>query len=103
MVTDIHAMGTSKEFLTTLQDNVIKRGATNRLLVDSARVECSDQVMTYLRLLFIDIWQSEAYHQHQNPAERRWQTVKRVTNRLLAYTGADPDCWLLAMQYVSLS
>ena len=70
MVTDIHAMGTSKELFTTLQDTVIKGGAPNCLLADSARVECSYRVMTYLRLLFIDIWQSEAYHQHQNPAER---------------------------------
>ena len=78
-----------------------ERGAMNRLLVDSATVECSEKVLDFLRQLVIQIWQSEPKQQHQNPAERRWQTVKRVTNRFLAYTGADPDCWLLAMQYVS--
>ena len=62
-------------------------------------MECSDRVMTYLRMLFIEIWQSEAYHQHQNPAERRWQTVKQISNRLLAHTGADPSLWLKALKY----
>ena len=100
-VTDVYGMKQHKHFVKTLQDVVRKRGAMNRLLVDSATVECSEKVLDFLRQLVIQIWQLEPKQQHQNPAEQRWQTVKQVTNRLLAYTGADSDCWLLGMQYVS--
>ena len=77
-----------------------QRGAPRQLLVDSANVECSEKVLDFLRQLIIQLWQSEPYHQYQNASERRWQTVKRVTNRLMHFTGAPPPCWLLAVQYV---
>ena len=80
MVTDVQPMKSESEFLSSLQDNVNKRGAPNRLLVDSAKSESSWRVTDYLWMLFISLWQSEAYHQHQNAAERRWQTIKRITN-----------------------
>jgi hypothetical protein len=41
-------------------------------------------------------WQSEPHQQHQNPAERRYQTIKNCTIR----TGAPANTWLLALQYV---
>ena len=72
-----------------------------RLLVDSCRTECSEKVHDFLRQLVIQFQQSEPYQQHQNPSERRWQTVQRISNRVLAFTGAPDDCWLLAVQYVS--
>jgi hypothetical protein len=50
--------------------------------------------------LFISDWQSEPYHQHQNPAERRYNTVKTWTNVLLDRTGAPPELWLEALRYV---
>ena len=55
--------------------------------------------------MFFDIfvsmdWQSELLYQHQNFAERRYREVKHNTNRILNATGAQDDCWLLAMEYV---
>ena len=102
MDTDVEEMKTQSEFPSAFQDNVRKRGAPNRLLVDSAKVECSEAVLSYLRLLCIGLWQSEPYHQHQNAAERRWQTVKRIANRILAHSGADDSLWLKAIRYVCL-
>ena len=93
-------MSRPKKFLRALQDNVRERGAMKQLLVDSANVECSEKVMDYLGMLVIEFWQSEPWQQHQQPSERRWQTVKRVANRLLNFTGAPPKCWLLACEYV---
>jgi hypothetical protein len=52
------------------------------------------------RNLFIRNWQSEPYKQQQNPAERRFQTVKRVTNNVLDRTGAPAYTWLLCLMYV---
>ena len=100
-VTDAYGMERKKHFIKSLQDNVRDRGAMRRLLVDSCRTECSKKVHDFLRLLVIQFWQSEPYHQHQNPSERRWQTVQRISNRILGFTGAPDDCWLLAVQYVS--
>ena len=99
-VTDVKGMSRPKKFLRALQDVARERGAMKRLLVDSANVECSEKVMDYLGMLVIEFWQSEPWQQHQQPSEQRWQTVKRVANRLLNFTGAPPNCWLLACEYV---
>ena len=100
LVTDIYGMKNDKEFVNTLEDNIRKRGAMDKLISDRAQVEISKRVHDILRALFIDDWQSEPHRQHQNPAERRIQTVKRRTNTLLDRTGAPAYTWLLAITYV---
>ncbi len=47
----------------------------------------------------ISDWQSEPNQQHQNPAERHYQDVKRLTNTLLDRTGAPSSFWFLAMTH----
>ena len=100
LVTDVYPMKFESDFPRTLQDNIRKRGAMDKLASDSARVEISSKVNDILRHYIIDDWQSEPYHEHQNPAERRYQVVKRYTNIILDRTGAPPETWLLCMQYV---
>ena len=77
-------MHTEKQFPNTLEDNIRTRGAMEKLISDSAQVEKSVRVKDILRSFTIQDWQSEAYMQHQNYAERRWQTVKTTTNTLQA-------------------
>ena len=101
LVSDVYGVKTDKQFLQTLQDVVRKRGAPNKLVSDSARAETSKAVKDYLRWLLIDDWQSEPHRQNQNPAERRYQDVKRTANRILDRTGAPPTLWLLALRYTS--
>jgi hypothetical protein len=43
---------------------------------------------------------SEPYQHHQNPVERRYQTVNNATNRILDRTGAPAHLWLLCLLYV---
>ena len=93
-------MKTDKQFVNTLEDVIRRRGAPTKLVSDHAQVEISKRVLDLLRSLCIDNWQSEPYQQHQNPAERRYQTVKRVTNTLMDRTGAPADTWFLCMSYV---
>ena len=100
LVTDVFGMKSDKQFVNTLEDIIRKRGAPNKLISDRAQVEISKKVLDILRALFIDNWQSEPHHQHQNPAERRYQTVKRITNTIMDRTGSPPYTWLLAMEYV---
>ena len=87
LVTDVYGMKSDKEFVTSLEDTVRQRGAIDKLISDSAQSEVSTRVKDILRALFIDDWQSEDYHQHQNYAKRRYKTVKRQTNTLLDITG----------------
>ena len=70
------------------------------LISDSAQVIISNKVQDILRTLCIKSWQSEPYQQQQNAAERRYQTIKRATNRVLDRTGAPDYTWLLCLQYV---
>ena len=99
-LTDVYGMKSDKQFVNSLEDNIRQRGAMDKLISDSAQSEISTRVKDILRDLFIDDWQSEAHHQHQNYAEKRHQTVKRQTNTLLDRTGAPSFTWLLAMCYV---
>ena len=101
MVTDVFGMKTEKQFVNTLQDIIRTRGAPTKLISDNAQVEISNKVKDILRYLFIDDWQSEPHYQHQNPAERRYQDLKRITNRILDRTGAPPELWLLALHLLA--
>jgi len=100
-VVDAYGMKHSdKEFINTLEDNIRSRGAMNKLISDRAKSETSKKVKDILRSLFIQDWQSEPHHQHQNPVERKIQDVKRTTNRIMHRTGTPAECWLLAVLYV---
>ena len=53
-----------------------------------------------LRHFCIDDRQSEPHYQHQNPAERRYRTVKACFNHVMNMSGAPAYTWLLCLQYV---
>ena len=99
-VTDVYGIKSDKQFINTLEDNITQRGAPHKLISDSAQVIIGNKVQDILRTLCIDSWQSEPYQQHQNAAERRYQTIKRAANRVLDRTGAPNYTWLLCLQYV---
>ena len=102
LVCDVYGMKTDKQFVNTLQDNIRRRGAMNKLISDRAQVEISKKVQDILRNLIISDWQSEPHQQQQNPAERQFQDVKRMANTVLDRTGAPPSLWLQALMYVCL-
>ena len=99
-VTDIYGIKTDKQFVNTLEDNIIQRGAPNKLVSDRAQVIVSNKVLDILRTFCIKSWQSEPHQQQQNPAERRFQTIKTAANRVLDRSGAPPATWLLCLKYV---
>ena len=100
LVSDIYGMKTDKQFVNTLEDNIRERGAPNQLISDRAQVEISKRVVDILRALIIGSWQSEPDQQHQNFAERRFQTVKTMSNTILDRTGSPAYTWLLCLMYV---
>ena len=87
-------------FLAALQDFIYQWGCPKRLLSDHAGNQSSAAVRTYLRNMYIPWWQTEAHKQHQNRCERRWQTAKSLTNRLMDCTGAAANTWFFALTYM---
>ena len=69
MVSDAQGAKTDGEFVSTLQDNIRKRGAMDKLISDRAQSEVSNSSKDVLRALLIPHYQSEPHHQHQNFAE----------------------------------
>ena len=69
LVPDAYPMKCGKQFVNTLEDKTGRRRAMDKLLSDSARTEISNNVMDILRAYHISNWDSEPYHQNQNPAE----------------------------------
>lgn len=100
-VIDVYPLKVESQFVNALEDVIRERGAPNRLISDSAKVETSLKVQTLLRTLYIGEWQSEPAHQHQNPAERTIQYLKTSCNTIMDRTGAPPELWLLALQYTA--
>ena len=86
-VCDAQELKCSKQFVNSLEDNVRKCGAMDKLLSDRAQTEISTRAQDILRALFISSWQSEPHQQQQNPAERKYQTLKRYTNTICSRTG----------------
>jgi hypothetical protein len=88
-VNELYSIKTDKQFINTMEDNITNRGAPHKLLSNSSQVLISNKVQDILCSLCIKSWQSKP-HQQQNPAERRYQTIKRAANRVLDRSGA-PD------------
>ena len=63
LVINVFGMISTKEFVNTLEDVIRKRGAMDKLITDSAKVEISQQVVDILRALCINDWQSEPEYQ----------------------------------------
>ena len=80
---DVYGMKMDSQFVHTLEDNIHERDTMSKLVSDCAQVELSKCVLDVLRALCIFNWQSEPHQQHQNPAEWRFETVKRMTNTIL--------------------
>ncbi len=100
LVSDVYELKSGHQFVNSLEDNIRQRGAMDMLISDSAKNEVSNKVQDILRTYNIRDWQSEPYHQNQNPAEWRYRTIKAWTNTIMNRTGAPANCWLLCLMYV---
>ena len=100
LVADAYRMRSGKQFVNTLEDNIRRRGAMDKLLSDSAKPEIINKAMDILRAYHISKWHSEPYHQNQNPAEWRYRTLISWTNTVMNRSAAPANCWLLCLIYV---
>jgi hypothetical protein len=102
LVADAYGLKTDKEFVNTLEDSIQERGAMDKLISDCAKAKMGSRVKDILRALIIQAWHSEPYHQNQNFAENRYNTIKAASKRALNLSGAPANTWLLALTYVCL-
>ena len=108
LVADAYPIKSGEQFVNTLEDTIRRQGAMDKLLSDSAKTEISHKVMDILygnvmdnlRACHISNWHSEPYHQHQNPSEWRYRTIKSWTNTVMNRSGAPANCWLLCLIHV---
>ena len=101
LITAVFPMQKESEMPSTLLDFIRKFGAPTGLFSDNAKVQVGNTVKSILRMYATDDLQSEPHHQHQNPAERRIQDVKKVCNQVMDRTGTPPQYWLLCLLYVT--
>ena len=99
LVCDAYGIKSTK-LINTLSDNIRKWGAMDILISDGGKYEISQRVTDLLRSLFIQDYQSEPYHQHQNKAENRFGLAKHYTNTVMNTSGCPAFCWLLCLQYI---
>ena len=100
LVCDAYGIKSTKQFINTLSDNIRKRGAMDTLISDGGKYEISKRVTDLLRSLFIQDYQSEPYHQHQNKAENHFGLAKHYSNIVMNTSGCTACCWLLCLQYI---
>ena len=100
LVCDAYGIKSTKQFINTLSDNIRKRGAMDTLISDGGKYEISKRVTDLLHSLFIQDYQSEPYHQHQNKDENCFGLAKRYTNTVMNTSGCPACCWLLCLQYI---
>ena len=103
LVCDAYGIKSTKQFINTLSDNIRKRGAMDTLISDGGKYEISKRVTDLLRSLFIQDYQSEPYHQHQNKAENHFGLAKHYTNTVMNTSGCPACCWLLCLQYICVA
>ena len=101
LVTDVYPSKSQKQFVNTLEENIRFRGAMTKLISDYAKLEISNKVKDILRMYHSSSWNSECYHENQNPAEGRYCSLKSWTNTIMNRTGTPADCWLLCMLHAS--
>ena len=100
LVSDVYPRNSSKQFVNILEDNIRFRGAMSNLISYYAQVEMCNKAKDILGMYYSSSWHSEPYHQHQNPSEWHYRTIKAWTNTILHRSGAPASCWLLCMSCV---
>ena len=98
--TSIYPIHVKSAFPHALQDFIRDHGAMKSLRSDNAKEETSILVQDILKMYMIRDSQSKPHYQHQNPAERMIQDVKRMTTSIMDHVGCQAHWWLLCMTYV---
>ena len=99
---NVYGMRSEREMYDTYRDFCRDEGAPGIFHRDNAKAEKSQRVTEWNREHQIKESFTEPYHPQQNPAEARAvKFIKQHTQILMDRTGAPPDTWFFASQYVA--
>ena len=97
---DTQGLKSPKQFVNSLEDNIQKCGAMDKLVSDQVQMEIGQREQDILQALFISSWQSKQHQQQQDLAERKYQMLRWYTNTMLSHTSVPANTWLLCLLYV---
>ena len=83
MYTKVYPMTSESKSHTMLETFIANVGAPYAMKSDNAQMETSRAWKNILRKYNINIQNMEPYHPNQNYAERRFQELKKISNRTL--------------------
>ena len=98
--TSVHGLKSESEGPQAFEDFLRDKGAPYGLRHDNSKMQLSKTWVQILRRYNILDQNTEPHNPQQNPAERRIQTVKQWTSRVMDRSGAHPLTWFLCMLYV---
>ena len=97
---DTYGIKSTKQFINTLSENIRKWGAMDTLTSDGGTYDISKGVTDLLHSLFIQDYQSEPYHQHQNKVKNRFGHAKHYSKTVMNTSGCPACSWLFCLQCI---
>ena len=94
-----YGMTTESEGPTKLQDFIRDWGAPSEIFRDNSKMQNSDAWKEIERMYLIKNSTCEPHNQQQNKAERKIQTVKNGTNRIMDRTGTPKFMWYDCLEF----
>ena len=101
-LTYCYGMHSESEGASILLKHIKEVGAPCVLKNDNSKMQTGKKWSEICALFSIGQETTEPYHQHQNEAERRIQTVKNVSNRVMDRSGAPDSLWLMALTFTCM-
>jgi len=83
-----------------MEEQFRKVGAPLGIMSDNAKAELHGKAKELLNMYNVDDRQSEPYYQHQNPAERAMQDVKRRLDGTMDRMNVPSEAWLITIKFI---
>lgn len=90
-------MRTESEGPDALEDFFRDNGVPYALHSDNSKMQTGMSFQKIMRKYNIRSENTETHHPNQNPAEKKIQDVKRITKKILDWTGAPDFLWFFCM------
>ena len=101
-LTFCYGMKTESEGASKLEEFIKEVGAPSVIKSDNSKMQTGKAFSDLCQLYNIGQETTEPYHKWQNEAERRIQTIKSTSNRILDRSGAPDSLWLRAVTFTCM-
>ena len=101
-LTYTYSMKSESKGASILEKHIKEVGGLSGIKSDNSKIQAGRRFAELCSLRSIGQETTEPYHQCQNETERRIQTVKEVSNRIMDRTGAPNSLWLRAVCFTCM-